>query len=339
MKAVQVPEAHKLVIIEKECPKIKDSFDVQVKVKRVGICGSDMHIFHGTNPLATYPRVVGHEVAGEVMAIGDSVKTVQVGDHVVIEPISFCGKCYACRKGRQNVCKYLSVFGVHEDGGMQEVVVLPECQVHQVSKDLDWDEIVLAEPYTIGAQAVWRGKVEAGDTVLIQGCGPIGICILKLAKIAGAIVMMTDLDEKRLQFAKENGADYILNAGNVSIEDEVMRITEDEGVNVVIDAVCLPSTFELGIQVASPAGTVVVLGFDERPSSVSQLPITKKELTVVGSRLQTNQFEKIITLLNEGKLTHNGLITHKFNLADVQEAFDFIEKNPDQVRKACIIFD
>lgn len=276
MKAVQVPEAHKLVIIEKECPKIKDSFDVQVKVKRVGICGSDMHIFHGTNPLATYPRVVGHEVAGEVMAIGDSVKTVQVGDHVVIEPISFCGKCYACRKGRQNVCKYLSVFGVHEDGGMQEVVVLPECQVHQVSKDLDWDEIVLAEPYTIGAQAVWRGKVEAGDTVLIQGCGPIGICILKLAKIAGAIVMMTDLDEKRLQFAKENGADYILNAGNVSIEDEVMRITEDEGVNVVIDAVCLPSTFELGIQVASPAGTVVVLGFDERPSSVSQLPITKK---------------------------------------------------------------
>ncbi|PIC63869.1 alcohol dehydrogenase [Sporosarcina sp. P13] len=339
MKAVQVPEAHKLMIIEKDCPEIKNEFDVQVKVKRVGICGSDMHIYHGTNPLATYPRVVGHEVAGEVIAIGESVTTLKVGDHVVIEPISFCGKCYACRKGRQNVCEELSVFGVHEDGGMQEIIVLPERQAHQVDKSLDWDEIVLAEPYTIGAQAVFRGEVETGDTVLIQGCGPIGVCILKMAKLAGAIVVMTDLDEKRLQFAKENGADYILNAGNSSIEDEVMKITNGEGVNIVIDAVCLPSTFELGVQVASPAGTVVVLGFDERPGAISQLPITKKELTIVGSRLQTNQFEKVITLLNEGKLTHDGLITHKFDLKDVQEAFDFIEKNPDQVRKACIIFD
>ncbi|PID21542.1 alcohol dehydrogenase [Sporosarcina sp. P3] len=339
MKAVQVPEAHKLMIIEKKCPEIKNEFDVQVKVKRVGICGSDMHIYHGTNPLATYPRVVGHEVAGEVTAIGESVSTLQLGDHVVIEPISFCGKCYACRKGRQNVCKHLSVFGVHEDGGMQETIVLPERQVHRVNKDLDWDEIVLAEPYTIGAQAVFRGNVEAGDTVLIQGCGPIGICILKMAKLAGAIVTMTDLDEKRLQFAKQNGADYIINAGKASVETEVMKITESEGVNVVIDAVCLPSTFELGVQVASPAGTVVVLGFDERAASISQLPITKKELEIVGSRLQTNQFEKVITLLNEGKLTHDGLITHKFALKDVQQAFDFIENNPDQVRKACITFD
>lgn len=339
VKAIQVPEAHKLLIIEKECPEIKNDFEVQVKVKRVGICGSDMHIYHGTNPLATYPRVVGHEVAGVVTAVGESVNTVQVGDHVVIEPISFCGKCYACRKGRQNVCKHLSVFGVHEDGGMQEVIVLPERQVHQVNKNLDWDEVVLAEPYTIGAQAVWRGKVETGDTVLIQGSGPIGICILKMAKLSGAIVMMTDLDEKRLEFAKENGADFILNAGKVSITEEVMKITDGEGANIVIDAVCLPSTFEIGIQVASPAGRVVVLGFDERPGSVSQLPITKKELTVVGSRLQTNQFEKVITLLNEGKLKHNGLITHKFNLVDVKEAFDFIEKNPDEVRKACIMFD
>ncbi|PIC67915.1 alcohol dehydrogenase [Sporosarcina sp. P21c] len=339
MKAVQVPEAHKLMIIEKKCPEIKNEFDVQVKVKRVGICGSDMHIYHGTNPLATYPRVVGHEVAGEVTAIGESVSTLKLGDHVVIEPISFCGKCYACRKGRQNVCKHLSVFGVHEDGGMQEKIVLPERQVHRVNKNLEWDELVLAEPYTIGAQAVFRGNVEAGDTVLIQGCGPIGVCILKMAKLAGAIVIMTDLDEKRLQFAEQNGADYIINAGKVSVETEVMKITESEGVNVVIDAVCLPSTFELGVQVASPAGTVVVLGFDERPASISQLPITKKELEIVGSRLQTNQFEKVITLLNEGKLTHDGLITHKFALKDVQKAFDFIENSPDQVRKACITFD
>src|SRR5689334_631516 len=119
MKAVQIKQAHKLVIQETERPKILNPTDVLVKTKRVGICGSDMHIYHGTNPLATLPRVVGHEVAGEVMEIGKSVTGIQIGDHVVVEPINYCEECYACQKKRPNVCENLSVFGVHEDGGMR----------------------------------------------------------------------------------------------------------------------------------------------------------------------------------------------------------------------------
>ena len=141
MKAVQVPNAHKLQIIEQEHPSIQKADEVLVKIKRVGICGSDMHIYHGTNPLATYPRIVGHEVAGEVIETGSSVTSLQKGDHVVIEPINYCGECYACRKGRPNVCEKLSVFGVHEDGGMREYAVLPEKQLHPVNKDLSWDEL------------------------------------------------------------------------------------------------------------------------------------------------------------------------------------------------------
>ncbi|WP_174729076.1 zinc-binding alcohol dehydrogenase family protein [Mesobacillus harenae] len=339
MKAVQVPKAMELEILELEQPVIKNSDDVLVKVKRVGICGSDMHIYHGTNPLATYPRIVGHEVAGEVVEIGTNVKNVKVGDHVVVEPIRYCGECYACRKGRPNVCESLSVFGVHEDGGMRESFVLPEKQLHPVDSSLDWDEIVLAEPYTIGAQAVWRGGVQDGDTVLIQGSGPIGICILKMAKLQGAKVIITDLKEERLAFAKENGADVTINASKEPVGDRVMEITDGEGPNVVIDAVCLPSTFELGVELVSPAGTVVVLGFDERPSAISQLPITKKEVTIVGSRLQTNQFEKVVSLLNERKIKANGFISHQFPLEQVKEAFEFVEKNPDQVRKAVIVFE
>lgn len=339
MKAVQVPKAMELEILELEQPVIKNSDDVLVKVKRVGICGSDMHIYHGTNPLATYPRIVGHEVAGEVVEIGTNVKNVKVGDHVVVEPIRYCGECYACRKGRPNVCESLSVFGVHEDGGMRETFVLPEKQLHPVDSSLDWDEIVLAEPYTIGAQAVWRGGVQDGDTVLIQGSGPIGICILKMAKLQGAKVIITDLKEERLAFAKENGADVTINASKEPVADRVMEITDGEGPNVVIDAVCLPSTFELGVELVSPAGTVVVLGFDERPSAISQLPITKKEVTIVGSRLQTNQFEKVVSLLNERKIKANGFISHQFPLEQVKEAFEFVEKNPDQVRKAVIVFE
>ena len=339
MKAVQIPKKMEMKNVDVKMPEIKNPVEVLVKVKRVGICGSDMHIYHGTNPLATYPRVVGHEVAGEVGEVGANVTTVKVGDHVVVEPIRYCGECYACRKGRPNVCKSLSVFGVHEDGGMREFFVLPENQLHPVDPHIDWDDIVLAEPYTIGAQAVWRGAVTKEDTVLIQGSGPIGICILKMAKLHGARVLMTDLKEERLLFAKENGADQIIHAARESVADRVMELTDGEGPNVVIDAVCLPSTFELGVNIVSPAGTVVVLGFDEQASAIPQLPITKKEVTIVGSRLQTNQFRNVVELLNRGDLKGNGLITHKFPVEQVKEAFSFVEQHPDQVRKAIIVFD
>lgn len=324
---------------EVKIPQIERPNQVLIKVKRVGICGSDMHIYHGTNPLATYPRVIGHEIAGEVISIGSDVKSIQVGDRVAIEPIRYCRQCYACRKGRTNVCSRLSVLGVHEDGGMQEFLVIDEKQAHKAASSIDWDNLVLAEPYTIGAQAIWRGNVQRGDTVLIQGCGPIGICILEMAKLTGSQVIMTDLNQERLAFALKNGADFVVNVAEEPVLERIFSITDGEGANVVIDAVCLPSTFEISIESASSAGTIVVLGFDEKPSEISQLPITKKELTIAGSRLQTNQFPKVVQLINEKKLANDGLITHKFQLSEIKDAIRFIENNPNEVRKACITFD
>lgn len=177
MKAVCIPKANTIELLDVQEPTIEQENEVKVKIKRVGICGSDMHIYHGTNPLATYPRIVGHEVTGEIVETGKDVTRVTVGDHVVIEPITNCGECYACKNGRPNVCKEVSVFGVHEDGGMRELVTIPEKQVHQVDSEIEWDEAVMAEPYTIGAQATWRGNVKEGQTVFIQGAGPIRIKI------------------------------------------------------------------------------------------------------------------------------------------------------------------
>lgn len=339
MKAIRIPEANVIETLEVEEPQLNSAVEVKVKIKRVGICGSDMHIYHGTNPLATYPRIVGHEVAGEIIEIGSDVTRVKVGDHVVIEPITYCGECYACKSGRPNVCKEVSVFGVHEDGGMREFVTLPEKQVHPIDPEIDWDEAVMAEPYTIGAQATWRGDVQEGQTVFIQGAGPIGITVLKMAKIRGAKVIISDFTNERLEFAKANGADYTINPQEEDIKAKINEITNDEGANVVIDAVGVPQTFELAVEVASPAGNVVTLGFNETPSSIAMMHITKKELTIAGSRLQTNQFGKIVELLNSKQLTHNGLVTHRFHIDQVQEAFDFIEKNPDKVRKAVIEFE
>lgn len=339
MFAVQIKKAGAVDVIDVEKPSLEQPDQVLVKTKRVGICGSDLHIYHGTNPFVNYPRIIGHEVAGQVVAVGPSVQQIKVGDHVVVEPIRACGTCYACRRGRPNVCAALSVFGVHEDGGMREYFSLPEKQIHVVSPDLDWDEVVLAEPYTIGAQAVWRGKVRQDDTVFIQGAGPIGICVLKMAKLIGAYVIISDLRKERLEFAKANGADEVIWAGREDVEKKVLKLTAGVGPNVVIDAVCLPQTFELSVRVASVAGTVVCLGFDEQPAAISQLPITKKELTIVGSRLQTHQFKKVIPLLNNGKLKADGLITHRFPLSAAKEAFSFVESNPDGVRKVIITFD
>lgn len=339
MIAIMIPEAHKMEVLEIPKPEIKKDHEVLLKIKRVGICGSDMHIYHGTNPLATYPRIVGHEVAAEVVEVGANVTNVAVGDHVVIEPINYCGKCYACKSGRPNVCKELSVFGVHEDGGMREFSVLPSKQVHKVSPAVDWDEAVMAEPYTIGAQATWRGNVQKGETVFIQGAGPIGITVLKMAKLRGATTIISDITNERLQFAKENGADHTINPSEVDVKTKINEITNDEGANVVIDAVGTPQTFELSVEVASPAGHVVSLGFDVKPSAIAMMPITKKELTITGSRLQTNQFGKVVELINNKELTHGGLVTHKFPLSEVKKAFKFVEENPQLVRKAVIEFD
>jgi L-gulonate 5-dehydrogenase len=237
-----------------------------------------------------------------------------------------------------NVCKDLSVFGVHEDGGMREYFTVPEKQCYVLDKKLDWDTAVLAEPYTIGANSTFRGNVGIGDKLLIQGAGPIGICILKLAKIKGAEVMISDIVSEKLEFAKQNGADRVVNVLNENIKRAIKDWTDGEGVNKVIDAVCTTKTFELGFDVTSPAGTIVVLGFSEDDAQIKQLPITKKQLTVVGSRLQAYQFANVIRLMENGNLKSDGLITHKFKFEEVQKAFDFIDKYPEEVKKMVLTF-
>jgi len=336
MKALQVIKPFEMAVIDVAEPVISKPEEVLVQTEYVGICGSDMHIYHGSNPLATLPRVPGHEVTGRVLEIGQGVQGLKVGDKVVVEPIRYCGDCYACRKGQPNVCENLSVFGVHEDGGMRERFVVPEKQLHKVADHTALEEAVLIEPYTIGAQAVYRGELQAGETLLIQGAGPIGICILKLAKLMDARVMISDLDDAKLSYAKELGADEVVNVKQQDLLEAVDRWTDGEGVNVSIDAVCIPQTFKLSIDAASVAGRVVVLSFGEEAVEVAPLPITKKELTLKGSRLQTFQFEKVVKLVDEGKLREQGLITHIFSLDEAKEAFQFIEKNPNEIRKVIL---
>ncbi|MFB4158944.1 zinc-binding alcohol dehydrogenase family protein [Geomicrobium sp. JSM 1781026] len=338
MKAIQVKQPHQLDIVDTERPKVQTETDVIVRVTTVGICGSDMHIYHGSNPFTVYPRVIGHEVAGRVEETGAAVTNVKKGDLVALEPIRSCGTCYACKNDRPNVCTDLVVYGVHADGGMSEWMRADERNWHPVEDHVTEEAAALIEPLTIGAQASFRGNIQSGDTVLIMGAGPTGIACLLLAKERGATVWMSDFNTNRLDYATSIGADRVINPGTTDVEEEVTRATDGEMMNVVIDAVGITSTFEQAVQLASVAGTVVTLGFNEQPSLIPSFQLTKKELNVVGSRLQTHQFPTVIKKVNAGELKPEAIISHRFHFKDVKEAFSLLENEPENVRKVVIEF-
>ncbi|MFS0749379.1 zinc-binding alcohol dehydrogenase family protein [Oceanobacillus sp. 1P07AA] len=338
MKAIRVEKPGKLEIVEMNKPTIKNDYDVIVKVKRVGICGSDVHIYHGTNPFTKYPRVIGHEVSGMVEEVGYKVNSIKKGDLVALEPILYCGKCYACRKGQPNVCQSLEVFGVHRDGGMSEWLKAEEKNWHKVSSHVSEEAAALIEPLTIGAQATYRGEVSEGDNVFIIGAGPTGIACLLLAKERGASVFIADFNQTRLDYADSIGADVTIQPKKVDVSAEIDRLTGGELANVVIDAVGLPETFQQAVELASIAGTVVTLGFNEEPSSIPSLLLTKKELKVVGSRLQSNQFRNVIDKVNARKLDPSKIISHQYPMEQIKDAFDLLENHPEEVRKIVLTF-
>lgn len=337
MKAIQVVGAKQLKLIDKAKPSINNDRDVLVKVMATGICGSDMMIYRGMSPVATFPRVLGHEVAGEVVESGGAA-SLSIGDRVVMEPITYCGTCYACRQGRGNVCQDLRIKGVNEDGGFQEYICVPDTKLHKFSDDVSYVQAVMIEPYTIGWQATWRASVQPNDVVMIFGAGPIGLIVLDVAKSLGAQCIISDINEKRLALAEGFGADFVLNPKHSDVEAEVMRITEGMGANVVFDAVGIPSIFSSAVRIASVAGRVVSMSFSDAPTPISLLEITKKELDVVGTRHQTNKFKDVIEIF-PGRLENiKKMITHEFNFLEYEKAFKLNVDHQEDVGKIVLTY-
>jgi 2-desacetyl-2-hydroxyethyl bacteriochlorophyllide A dehydrogenase len=339
MKAARVISPRNLEICEVPMPEITNGEEVLIKVKAAGICGSDIHIYHGTSPVATYPRIIGHEVVGEIVQVGKNVEKFTAGDHVIVDPVIGCGECYPCSIGRPNVCSYLKVRGVHVDGGYQEYMVLPQSSIYKLSKELSWEEAVLIEPFTIAAQIVSRGEITNRDTVFIMGAGPVGLCALQAVKRIGAKCMISDLVDSRLELAKKMGADITINPSTQSVEDIIMGETNGLGVPVIIDAVCIPQTFEQAVKLASSAGRIVLLGFTGTPSQIPQLEITKKELDVRGSRLHSNKFPQVIDWFNNREVNPKLLISHTFKFEEIEKAISQVENNPIETYKVVLKFD
>jgi 2-desacetyl-2-hydroxyethyl bacteriochlorophyllide A dehydrogenase len=339
MKAIKVNSPMNLLICDVPMPENAGEHEVIIKVKMAGICGSDMHIYHGTSPVATYPRVIGHEIAGEVIRVGNKVSKVIPGDHVVVDPVISCGECYPCSIGRTNVCSSLKVRGVHVDGGYQEYMVLPEKSIYRISSELSWEEAVLIEPFTISAQIASRASITARDTVFIMGAGPAGLTSVQVVKKLGAKCIISDLVESRLELAKQMGADVTINASKQDVHSVIMSEANGLGITVVIDAVCNTKSFEQAVELSSNAGRIILLGFSDKPSQVAQLNITAKELDVKGSRLHANKFPEVIAWFENKELNPTKIISKIYNFTEIHEAIKQIEDNPIENIKVLLKFD
>ncbi len=339
MKAIKVIEPFNVQIVEVPKPTITKPDDVIVKITSGGICGSDIGIWNGTNSLATYPRLIGHEFGGIVTEVGSDVTSIKIGDKVAVDPVVSCGECYACKIGRHNVCANLEVMGVHRDGGFAEYISASEKNIHKFTKDFDDSLLGIVEPFTIGMEINNRAQITKGDKVLIMGSGPIGIAAMQVAKRNGADVIMTDLVRERLDKALSMGADEVVLVSEENLEERLMKFTDGEGIPVVIDTVCIPSSFEQSVQLACPAGRVVVIGLKNQPSAISMAEITKKELTIVGSRLNCNCFDEVIAGFEDNSLNPEQLMTKAFNYKDIMEALDMIKNHPQDVLKIVLKFE
>ena len=336
MKAAMISKPGEISIRQIEKPCITGPKQVLVRVKLTGICGSDVHIYKGENPFATYPRVFGHEFTGEVVEVGTDVTTLKPGDHVVGEPITSCGTCYACRNHRPNVCAQLQVMGVHVDGGCRECVVLDEKKAHKISKDIPWHCAVLTEPMTIGLQATSRGQIQARDVVLIMGSGTIGLCCLLAAKAKGASCIMTDIVPEKLDYAKKMGADHVIDVTKKDLTKEVQALTGDMGPNLLLDCVCAKWSLEQAVDMVSVAGRVVELGFGPIKSEIPHAVLMKKEVTLAGTRLEAFKFPEAVALVEKNAALLEDFVTQHYGIADVAQAFAFAIEHPEKVRKIVI---
>lgn len=339
MLGVQIEKPEVLKIIEMEKPAVTKENNVLVKMKAAGICGSDVGIYHGTNAAATYPRVIGHEMVGVVEEIGAGVTKVKVGDRVIIDQVVNCGTCYACRKGRGNVCGNLKVRGVHIDGGYREYIAVPEKDCYLLPDELTDEEAVMIEPTTIAIQSCSRAELCEEDTLLILGCGALGSSILKIAKLSGAKIIVADIVDEKIEEALKNGADYGINLLKEDLEEKARELTDGYGPTVSIDAACTKDSLISLLKTTGNAGRVITMGFSVAPTEVNQFLITSKELDVRGSRLQNKKFQKAIDLVKEGKLDLKGTISHTFPIRDAQKAFDFVDSRDPSIRKIVLTFE
>lgn len=324
MKALQLEKPQSWRQIELAEPAAPAPGEALVRVWRVGICGTDLGGYLGKMPFFSYPRVPGHELGVEVLAIGEGVTNVGVGDRCSVEPYLNCQQCYSCRRGFTNCCEHHKTLGVMCDGGLTERIILPARKLH-VANRLTLEQCALVETLAIGCHAIDRGHPKTGETVLIIGAGPIGLSALEFAKLSGARVIVMDISDARLAFVREKMGvpDTIRVQGDAADVDRLRELTGGQMADLVVDATGNAKSMVRALEFAAFAGRVVYVGITQQNLEFPHAPVMhRRELTLLASRnALSRDFARIVALIEEGKIDTQPWITHHARFEEVPEVF------------------
>lgn len=335
MQRIILEQPHQFKMVEVEIPRIKPG-EALVRVRRIGICGTDLHAFRGHQPYFTYPRVLGHELSGEVVEIGANSHGLGEGDHCVIMPYLSCGTCIACRHGKSNCCTQLKVFGIHIDGGMQTYITTPVGNLIK-SEQLTLEQLALIENQSIGAHAVRRAQIQAGEFALVIGAGPIGLGVIQFAGAAGAEVIVMDIDDQKLAFCRDRlKVKHTINAHN----DPAARlgaITAEDYPTVVFDATGSPQSMMTAFNYVAHGGRYVLVSLVKADITFYDPDFHKRELTLLSSRNATYEdFTTVIRAMESGTILTEPLITHRVPFEHMVGHFESWLKPETGVIKAMV---
>ena len=339
MKAIQHEKPQSFRTIDIAEPNAPTAGEVLVRVQRIGICGTDISGYLGKMPFFSYPRIPGHELGVEVLAVGAGVTNVKPGDRCSVEPYMNCGQCHPCRKGAINCCETLKVIGVMMDGGMTERIVLPARKLHPANK-LSPEQCALVETLAIGCHAVNRGHPVAGENVLVIGAGPIGLSVIEFAKLSGAKTIVMDLNEQRLDFVRKTMGvpDTILTQGNGAELETLKQMTSGTLAQVVIDATGSNKSMAHALNYCGFTGRLVYVGITQAEITFPHAAIMhRRELTLLASRnALPPDFTRIIKLIENGDIDTRPWITHTANFEEMIAAFPSWIKPETGVIKAIV---
>lgn len=339
MKAIILNKPGSFSLIEKDVPKIISKDDVLLKVLKIGVCGTDLHAFSGNQPFFSYPRILGHELAVEVIEIGENVKNVKVGDKCTVLPYRNPHADQAVLRGKPNCGEHLTVLGVHEDGGMQQYITYPASQLYSF-KNINTDNLALIEPLAIGCHAVERARIKKEDIVLVIGAGPIGLATVLFAELSGARVLLMDLNKERLTFCCNHLKLSETIIAKENSKEQIRELLDGDWPTIILDATGNKHSMNQTFQYAASGGTIVFVGLFTGDVTFQDPLFHKKELTLKATRAAlSHDFLRIGKLIEEGNIDPSFMITHRLSFQSVPELFSTLTVPENHVMKAIIDMD
>lgn len=319
-------EGHETIRIGACSPQEPGPGQVQIRVSHCGICGTDLHIFHGRmDHRVTLPQVIGHEMSGTIVAVGSDVSGWQTGDHVTVRPLHPCGECPACRAGHSHICMKLKFIGIETPGAMQGLWTVPAFTLHRLPANLPLRLGALIEPLAVACHDVRLGEVQRGEYAVVQGGGPIGMLIAMVARQAGAHVVISEVNPFRLDLARELGIDAV-SPRDVDLVQKVTDETNGAGADVVFEVAGVPASAEMMTKLPRTRGRIVMVAIYGEPPKVDAFRFFWRELKMVGARVYEPQdFDRAIELAASGELPLERIVTNELPLDQLEPAFRQME--------------